>query len=101
MSMDTPVVDALLRKDNPVDEALAYVRDKWVQNITPMRTACFRCGVDSPIIHVPLGTIAFGVPVKRGETDVTRAVQLAFDKIGWKFQNRRSYCPTCRGLGST
>jgi hypothetical protein len=90
----------ILSKADPVDEALAYVRDKWVQNITPMRTACFRCGVDSPIIHVPLGTIAFGVPVKRGETDVTRAVQLAFDKIGWKFQNRRSYCTQCRNLGS-
>jgi hypothetical protein len=91
---------------SPVEEAVAYVSHLWVQVLTPIRTRCYRCHRDSPIVHVPEGAMAFGNPrlLRRGNgqkhRDITRDSIEAFGKIGWKFQLRRSYCPDCKGLGS-
>lgn len=90
---------------DPVEEAAEYVNHLWVQTMAAIRTRCFHCGADSPIIHVPSkGAIAFGNPrlLRSGPhkiRDLTQDVQLAFAKQGWKFQLRRSYCPSCKGLG--
>jgi hypothetical protein len=76
-----------------------YVDTKWLQNLSPMRTACFRCGVDSPVIFVPeRASLWWGKP-PRGRPDDTETVVRAFAKEGWQFEPRRAYCPTCKGLG--
>jgi uncharacterized membrane protein len=95
---------------SPVEEAVAYVSHQWVQVLTPIRTRCYRCHEDSPIVHVPEGAMAFGNPrlLRRGQNnqhkqnyrDITRDTITAFGNIGWRFQLRRSYCPKCKGLGS-
>lgn len=90
----------------PVEEAAAYVLHKWVQVLTPICTSCYRCHKDSPIVHVPEGAMAFGNPrllrkANGGKyRDITNDTIMAFAKVGWKFQLRRSYCPDCKGLGS-
>ena len=78
-----------------------YVEHKWYQPLGAMRTSCFRCGKLSPVIFAPPGVTAFGGPLGRGEVDNTGAVQQEFTNLGWRFELRRSYCPTCKGLGST
>ena len=78
-----------------------YVEHKWYQPLGAMRTSCFRCGKLSPVIFAPPGVTAFGGPLGRGEVDNTGAVQQEFTNLGWRFEMRRSYCPTCKGLGST
>lgn len=82
----------------PLDKAGYYA--KWFQQLVPIRTNCFRCGIDSPIVHTTYGPLAFGGPIRRGERDVTEDVVQAFEKIGWRFQKNRSYCGTCKKLGS-
>jgi hypothetical protein len=86
---------------SPEEEYAAYFA-KWFQQLAPFRTNCFRCGVDSPIVHNRVGTLAWGdtKQIRRGDTDITNDVITAFERIGWKFQKRRSYCPTCKKLGS-
>ena len=84
---------------DPVEEAGEYVSRHWLQQLTAVRTQCYRCAANSPIVHVPLGTIAFGNPLRRNEVDITEEVVIAFATIGWRFQKRKSYCPTCKGLG--
>jgi hypothetical protein len=95
-----PEKPALVVKD-PIEEYNEYF-GKWFQQLAPFRTNCFRCGVDSPIVHNRVGTLAFGdtKQIRRGDTDITNDVITAFERIGWKFQKRRSYCPTCKKLGS-
>jgi hypothetical protein len=95
---------------SPVEEAVAYVSHQWVQVLTPIRTRCYHCHQDSPIVHVPEGAMAFGNPrlLRKGNgqnpnakyRDITRDAIAAFGDIGWQFQLRRSYCPQCKRLGS-
>lgn len=93
---------------SPIEEAVSYVHHQWVQVLTPIRTRCYRCHKDSPIVHVPEGAMAFGNPrlLRKGSNsrsnyrDITRDTIEAFGRIGWKFQLRRSYCNDCKGLGS-
>jgi hypothetical protein len=92
---------------DPVDVAKKYVNHAWVQNLVPIRTQCIVCHKDSDIIHVPIGTIAFGNPnmLRRGSShnkdrDITEDVARSFAKIGWKFQFKRAYCPSCKNLGA-
>jgi hypothetical protein len=93
-------------ESDPVAQAARYVREKWVQQVVAIRTCCYRCGVNSDIVHVPIGTMAFGDATlirrmtSRNERDITANTVLAFGAIGWKFQLRKSYCPACKGLGS-
>lgn len=96
----TGKVREILHPKSSTEIEAEYVGTKWVQNVAPMRTNCYRCNADSPIIHAPVGTIAFGTKLKRGERDITQEVTIAFATIGWRFQFRRAYCPTCKGLGS-
>lgn len=93
--------------DDPVNVAKKYVNHLWVQNLVPIRTQCIVCHQDSEIIYVPIGTVAFGNPnmLRRGNShnkdrDITEDVTRGFAKIGWKFQFKRSYCPSCKNLGS-
>ena len=81
-----------------------YETNKWFQQMTPVRTCCFRCRVDSPAIHVAMpGTgkpaLAMGEKLHRGEVDISGQVIEAFGALGWRFEKRRAYCPTCKGLG--
>ncbi len=99
-SAGVPIV-ARKRELDPVEEIADYISRRWFQQLAPIRTCCWRCRTDSPVVHVPMGTLAFGQRVGRLERDITPDVQQAFDKIGWKFQHKRSYCPQCKGLGST
>jgi hypothetical protein len=95
---------------SPVEEAVSYVHNFWFQQLVPVRSRCYRCHKDSPVVHVPHGALAFGNPrmLRTGGSrrerdvirDVTRETVFAFASIGWKFQLRRSYCPDCKGLGS-
>jgi hypothetical protein len=96
---------------DPVEEAAAYVNHKWFQQLAPIKTECYRCHAESPIVNVHQGVLAFGNPLVRGlnhrnrnknniENDITKEVIEAFAKVGWKFQLRRSYCPKCKGLGT-
>jgi hypothetical protein len=87
---------------DPIEEVNHYVAEKWFQQLVPLRTQCFRCRADSPMVFVPNGTLAFGDDrmLRRGDRDITPTVVAAFEKIGWRFQRRRSFCPTCKGLGS-
>ena len=85
---------------DPLEDAEVYVNESWFQQMVPLRTRCFRCRQDSPIVYAPNGTLAFGRPVGRHDRDITDAVIAAFGSIGWRFQKRKSYCPSCRGLGS-
>lgn len=97
----SPVALAAGAKEvDPVEDLTTYVNDKWLQQLVPLRTQCFRCRKDSPVVHVPYGRIAFGGPVGRHDRDVTDAVIEAFAAIGWRFQKRKSYCDSCKGLGS-
>ena len=93
--------------DDPVDVAKKYVLHQWVQNLAAVRTQCIVCHKDSDIIYLPIGTIAFGNPtmLRRGNSthkdrDITEDAVRGFAKIGWKFQFKRSYCPSCKNLGS-
>ena len=87
---------------DPIEEIAAYVNDKWFQQLVAVRTCCFRCHIDSPTVYAPQpGVLAFGTPTSRMDRDITDAVVREFEKIGWRFQKRRSYCPNCKGLGST
>jgi hypothetical protein len=87
---------------DPIEEIAAYVRDKWFQQMVAIRTCCFRCHIESPIVYGPQpGVLAFGAPVGRNDRDISDCVVHEFEKIGWRFQKRRSYCPNCKGLGST
>ncbi len=82
---------------------LAKYADKWFQQLVPVRTNCFRCRVDSPMVFVPHGTCLFGddpKKLRRGDRDITEDVTIAFEKIGWKMQRHKSYCRNCKGLGS-
>ncbi|HEX8809795.1 MAG TPA: hypothetical protein VF760_12460 [Xanthobacteraceae bacterium] len=88
----------------PDPAIIDYVLRKWHQMLDPMRTACFRCGAESPVIFLTMGGVTtFGGPVNkaRGEFDNTAEVQAKLAKHGWVFELRRSYCPSCKGLGST
>jgi hypothetical protein len=106
MSVHEPIKFKPETEASPIEEAVAYVHNHWVQYLVPICTRCYRCHKDSPIVHVQPGAMAFGNPrMLRGgsgrkERDITRDVVMAFAKIGWKFQLRRSYCPECKGLGS-
>ena len=86
---------------DPIEEYNEYF-GKGFQQLVPIRTNCFRCSTDSPVVYTRLGTLAFGDTkmIRRGEVDITNDVTMAFEKIGWRFQKRRSYCPTCKNLGS-
>ncbi len=87
----------------PPDYMLEQYFNKWFQQLVPLRTCCFRCLVDSPMVFVPHGTCLFGgdpKKLRRGDRDITEEVVTAFEKTGWKMQNGKSYCPTCKGLGS-
>lgn len=86
---------------DPVEDLADYLSNRWFQQLAPIRTCCYRCRIDSPVVHAPMGTLAFGQHVGRNERDITPAVAAAFEKIGWKFQHKKSYCPQCKGLGST
>lgn len=85
---------------DPVEELADYIANRWFQILGPIRTCCYRCRAESPVVHAPSGTLAFGQHIGRNEKDITRDVMLAFEKIGWKFQHKKSYCPQCKGLGS-
>ncbi|HKD44701.1 MAG TPA: hypothetical protein VKD24_03520 [Candidatus Angelobacter sp.] len=82
-----------------------YKDNRWIQQIVPMRTRCFRCRCDSDVVHVPFGAICMGDPAaiavakRRKEKDVTNDVIEEFAKIGWRIEPWRSYCPTCKALG--
>lgn len=77
----------------------AYVKKKWTQPLMIMRTACFRCGKDSPVVFVQPGQVTFGGPTDRGLVDNTASVIQELTKIDWRFELRRAYCPTCKNLG--
>ena len=97
-----PEIDRPYGRD-PEVELRKYVDECWVQQLFPIRTQCFRCRKDSPIVFVPLGVVLFGIPPRRdqrGQPDVTKATVAAFAKEGWKFQLRKSYCPECKNLGA-
>lgn len=86
----------------PDPAILFYVEHRWLQNLAPMRTACFRCGTQSPVIFVPPdGDLYFGKKPRAGHPDITELVTREFASHGWKFEPRRSYCPTCKGLGAS
>jgi hypothetical protein len=90
---------------NPIEEARHYVDHEWFQPLIPCRSKCYRCGERSPVLHVPIGTIAFGNDsmLKRGtwrDRDITKEVQMAYAEVGWKFQRYRAYCATCKNMGS-
>jgi len=93
---------------DPVEEAKEYRDKQWFVQHVAASTTCYHCKKLSPIIHVrwePFGKIAFGDPrmLRHGNvryTDMTRDVQMAFAEHGWKFQKHRSFCPTCKGMGS-
>lgn len=99
-------VDHRVDTTDPVRELAHYVNHYWFQPLFPVRTRCYRCHVDSPMVFLPLGVVAFDDPrlVRRlrfrNETDITKETIEAFAKLGWKFQLRKSYCPACKGLGS-
>lgn len=87
--------------DDPVAELKEYVEKFWVQQLVPIKTRCWRCRKDSPIVYVPQGAMLFGTtPKYRGQVDVTRETIAEFAKVGWKFQLRKSYCPDCKNLGA-
>lgn len=104
--IDRPGPTATEDTTDPLAQVAKYVREKWVQQVVAVQTSCYRCGLDSPIVHVPIGTMAFGDAAllrrmkSRHERDITADAILAFGRIGWKFQLRKSYCPKCKGLGS-
>jgi hypothetical protein len=110
MSVPDAVRFKPMTEASPVEEAVSYVNHQWVQVLTPIRTRCYRCHKDSPIVHVPEGAMAFGNPrlLRRGQPnqhqnkyrDITRDTIKAFGDQGWQFQLRRSYCPDCKRLGS-
>ena len=98
---------------DPQEEAARYVSHKWFQHMAAYRTTCYRCGKDSPMVWINTDpgkgfaacVLAFGNPRllksnSRLYRDITKDVQLAFAKEGWKFQFRRSYCPLCKDMGS-
>lgn len=85
---------------DPVEELADYIGNRWFQQLAAIRTCCYRCRAESPVVHAKMGTLAFGQRTGRNEIDITKDVMLAFDKIGWKFQHKKSYCPQCKGLGS-
>jgi hypothetical protein len=87
---------------DPIEEINHYVNEKWFQQLVAVRTCCFRCNIDSPTVFAPQpGVLAFGIPTGRNARDITDYVVREFENIGWRFQKRRSYCPNCKGLGST
>ena len=88
---------------DPIDEARVYVNKYWIQELRPCRSKCYRCGIGSPIIHVPIGTIAFGnqkMLRSKQDRDITNDVVMAYAEIGWKFQRYRCYCQVCKNMGS-
>jgi hypothetical protein len=87
---------------SPIEDAVNYVANKWFQQLIPVRTCCYRCGITSPTVLIPHGTLAFGDTkiVRRHDRDITDDVISAFAAIRWKFQKHRAYCPECRDLGS-
>jgi hypothetical protein len=94
---------------DPVVEAKSYVLYEWFQPLMAVRTCCYRCHAQSPIIYVPYGgAVAFGDPRMlrhpagggRKKLDITKDAVLGFARLGWKFQLRAAYCPQCKGLGS-
>jgi hypothetical protein len=105
--MERPRHETVPREDrDPKAEFKKYVEEKWVQQLQPLRTKCYRCGKDSPIVHIPIGGIPFGNPGllkkmrREGDPDMTEAAIEAFAAEGWRFQLRKSYCPMCKGLGA-
>ncbi|HWS65696.1 MAG TPA: hypothetical protein VN325_23300 [Steroidobacteraceae bacterium] len=96
---------------DPVEEAASYVNHHWFQQLVAVKSECYRCHAQSPIVHLPYaGVLAFGNPqmLRRGHggahtkpRDITDEAKKAFAAVGWKFQLRRSYCPKCKDLGST
>jgi hypothetical protein len=95
---------------DPIEESVAYVTHQWFQLLMPVKSTCYRCKAESPVVHVPWGdpmgeVLAFGNPrlLRRGNRkahDITKETVAAFAAAGWKYQLRRAYCPTCKGLGS-
>lgn len=85
----------------PDPAIVTYVTHKWYQPLGAMRTSCFRCGADSPVIFATEGVAVFGdlSRLGRGEVDNTGVIQRELAKHGWRFEMRRAYCPTCKGLG--
>ena len=78
--------------------------DKWVEQVMPFRTLCYRCRRDSPVVYIinpgtPLD-IRFGGPGDPRRTDIANPLIEAFGRVGWSFEPRRSYCPTCKGQGT-
>jgi hypothetical protein len=95
-------------QSDPVREAVDYVHNHWFEPLLAVKSRCFRCHADSPVVYVPYGTPAFGdksvlSKVKNSyfSRDITKEAIKAFADVGWKMQRGRSYCPTCKGLGST
>jgi hypothetical protein len=90
----------LEKEPDPAQEIADYCLHLWVQHLAPIRTRCWRCKKDSPVVYVPAGAMLFGAQGRRGQVDVTKQAVLAFAQQGWKFQLHRSYCPDCKNLGA-
>lgn len=89
------------KKNDPVQQVIDYVNRFWIQELAPIRTRCYRCRQDSPVVHIPPGALTFGTRrLRPREVDVTKQAVEEFAKVGWKLQLRRSYCPNCKNLGS-
>ena len=90
---------------DPRDEDKEYYNNYWFQPMLSVRTRCYICKKDSPVVQAPWGeTVAFGDPhlsKRHGKKlkDMTADLVRAFAQVGWKYQYRRAYCPTCKGLG--
>jgi hypothetical protein len=110
-SYDLPVRFRPDSEIDPVEESVRYVMHEWFQLKAPLQTTCFRCKSVSPVVFIPWGdpqgeALAFGNPRLlnrpggRKARDITKETVAAFAAVGWKYQLRRAYCPTCKGLGS-
>ena len=96
-----------LKKDIDAGKLKAREDDEYLKNwalrMMPVRTLCYRCRRDSPIVFIvepgDAPEICFGGHPTRGRTDITGPLVEEFSKLGWSFQKRRSYCPTCKGQG--
>lgn len=87
---------------DPIEEVKQYVNYRWLQKMVPVRTACYHCKKDSPVIYVHQGVATFNHPERkrRGYRDITEELRYGFADLGWKIQLNRSFCPDCKGLGS-
>ena len=88
-----------------LEQERLYDNEYWLQQLMTVRTRCFRCDTDSPTIFIAIPqkkapVMEFGRRVRSDEQDVSLDAQDKFSKMGWVFNDHRSYCPTCKGLGS-